>query len=55
MKKNSQIINIDIVHKEGIKRKNINYELVFYIAHGIDHLNGKLFVDHISKLRKQTS
>ena len=34
------IINIDIVHKEGKKRKNINYELVFYIAHGIDHLNG---------------
>ena len=23
------------------------------IQHEIDHLNGKLFVDHISKLRKQ--
>lgn len=34
------IINIDIAHEEGIKRKNINYELAFYIAHGIDHLNG---------------
>lgn len=34
------VINIDLVHKEGLIRNGIDYELAFYIAHGIDHLNG---------------
>ena len=34
------VINIDLVYKEGLIRNNIDYELAFYIAHGIDHLNG---------------
>ena len=34
------VINIDLVYKEGLIRNNTDYELAFYIAHGIDHLNG---------------
>ena len=29
-----------MVYKEGLIRNSIDYELAFYIAHGIDHLNG---------------
>ena len=34
------IVNLDQVFDEGNIRDNINYELAFYIAHGLDHLNG---------------
>tara|TARA_X000000950_G_C13823186_1_gene622808 strand:+ start:479 stop:940 length:462 start_codon:yes stop_codon:yes gene_type:complete len=34
------IINIQRAHQEGTQRGDPNFELAFYIAHGIDHLNG---------------
>ena len=48
------VINIDLVYKEGLIRNNIDYELAFYIAHGIDHLNGNNDNYYLKRKKMQT-
>ena len=50
----SRIIDVEWFNEDGKKiRKKISGLLSICIQHEIDHLNGILFIDHLSKLKRK--